>query len=171
MEQLQEKTGVDKFFLAIAGVVLVLFFVLFGFGAGVLAMLVGFVYPAFSSFKALEANCAERQRFWLVYWVVYSCFCTVECFLEPLMYFVPFYYPIKLAFLVWLFFPQTKGAETIYNSVLKDMIKPYVEALDDGLDAAAAGARDAMSKAGAAATGLVGEGMAMAGQEAVKKDI
>merc|ERR1712195_240184 len=165
MESLQDKTGVDKFFLAVAGVVAVLFFIFFGFGAGVLAMLVGFLYPAFSSFKALESQCTDRQRFWVVYW----CFSTVECFLEPFLYFVPFYYPIKLVFLVWLFYPQTKGAETIYNTVLKALIKPYVEAVDGGLDAAAAHARDAMNKAGAAASGLVGEGIGMAGQEAVKK--
>eukprot|EP00658_Telonema_sp_P-2_P048656 TRINITY_DN36_c0_g1_i4.p1 TRINITY_DN36_c0_g1~~TRINITY_DN36_c0_g1_i4.p1 ORF type:complete len:152 (+),score=59.36 TRINITY_DN36_c0_g1_i4:91-546(+) len=127
----------------------------------------GFLSPAFSSFKALEDECALRQRFWLVYWVVYSCFCTVECFLEPLLYFVPFYYPIKLGFLIWLFYPQTKGAETIYNSVLKDLIKPYVEAIDGGLEHASKSAKDAMNSASAA---VAAQASGMVGKEQVKKD-
>jgi receptor expression-enhancing protein 5/6 len=167
----EDATGVDKFFLACGGIVLALLFVLFGFGAGVLAMLVGFCYPAFSSFKALEVGAEDRQRFWLVYWVVYSTFCVIESFIEPLLYFVPFYYPIKLAFLVWLFYPQTKGALTIYDGVLKDLIKPYVDTIDSGLDAVGANMRDAMGQAGAVASQMASEGIAMAGQETLKKDL
>merc|ERR1712196_381517 len=109
--------GGDKFFIACAGVVLLLLFVLFGFGAGVLATLVGFCYPAFSSFKALEDGAADRQRFWLSY-------------------------------------PQTRGAETIYNGLLKEAIKPYVDTIDGGLDAATAQMKEAMSTAGDAASQL-----------------
>merc|ERR1719399_2321604 len=153
------------------GVVLLLLFVLFGFGAGVLATLVGFCYPAFSSFKALEDGAADRQKFWLTYWVVYSTFVVTEGFIEPILYFVPLYYPIKLAFLVWLFYPQTRGAETIYNGLLKEAIKPYVDTIDGGLDAATAQMKEAMSTAGDAASQLASEGIAMAGKEALKKDL
>ena len=113
LQQLEDKSGVDKKALAGGVGMVLLLVILFGFGAAVLSMLVGFVYPAFSSFKALEDTDAHRQRFWLVYWVVYSCFCVAECFLEPILYFVPFYTPLKLVFLVYLFYPQTKVTKPI----------------------------------------------------------
>lgn len=170
MQQLEDKTQIDKKALA-AGVALVLLLVvLFGFGASVLSMLVGFIYPAFSSFKALEEQHNDRQRFWLVYWVVYACFLVAETFLEPILYFVPFYTPIKLMFLVYLFYPSTKGALTIYDNVLRDLIKPYVQAIDDKLDDMKDAADALGAKVTGAAASVVGEGVALAGQETKKQD-
>merc|ERR1712146_23764 len=110
---------------------LVVIFILFGFGAGLLCNFVGFVYPAYASFKSLESNSHDDDRLWLTYWVVYSCFCLIEGFLEYILFWVPFYYPIKLAFLFFLFLPQTKGAMTIYEKFLRPAIKPYVSLIDD----------------------------------------
>merc|ERR1712160_156567 len=155
LQQLEDKSGVDKKALAGGVGMVLLLVILFGFGAAVLSMLVGFVYPAFSSFKALEDTDAHRQRFWLVYWVVYSCFCVAECFLEPILYFVPFYTPLKLGFLVYLFYPSTMGANTIYEGFLRDMIKPYVKAIDNAADKVAQHA----ATAAATAESMIGQGV------------
>merc|ERR1712100_242006 len=108
MQQLEDKTQVKKLYIAAALAVVTVVFILFGFGAGLLCNFVGFVYPAFASFKALDSKNEGEERNWLIYWVVYSCFCLVEGFLEYVLFWVPFYYPIKLAFLCFLFLPQTQ---------------------------------------------------------------
>ena len=46
----------------------------------ILICLVGgsFMYPAYMSFKSLEAQDAKEDRMWLTYWVVYGCFGLIE---------------------------------------------------------------------------------------------
>merc|ERR1719488_371815 len=144
MQQLEDKTQVKKLYIAAALAVVTVVFILFGFGAGLLCNFVGFVYPAFASFKALDSKNEGEERNWLIYWVVYSCFCLVEGFLEYVLFWVPFYYPIKLAFLCFLFLPQTQGAKKLYEDVL--------------------------SKVQGAASKLSGEASAAVGKESVKSD-
>merc|ERR1712057_145975 len=130
LQMLQEKTGVKKLYIAAGISLFVVIFILFGFGAGLLCNFVGFVYPAYASFKSLESQNTNDDRLWLTYWVVYSCFCLIEGFLEYILFWVPFYYPIKLAFLFYLFLPQTQGAMQIYSKFLQPLLHPYVEIID-----------------------------------------
>merc|ERR1712159_308466 len=149
LQALQDKTGVKKLYIAAGISVFVVIFILFGFGAGLLCNFVGFVYPAYASFKSLESQNTNDDRLWLTYWVVYSCFCLIEGFLEYVLFWVPFYYPIKLAFLFFLFLPQTKGAMKLYEQILRPALKPYVTMIDSA-------AGEAISKVQGAATKLSG---------------
>merc|ERR1712159_86157 len=130
MQTLQDKTGVKKLYLAAAAALFVTLFILIGFGPSLLCNFVGFVYPAYASFKSLESNNTNDDRLWLTYWVIYSCFCLVEGFLEFILFWVPFYSPIKLGFLFYLFLPQTQGAMALYEKFLRPALKPYVSAID-----------------------------------------
>merc|ERR1712164_181254 len=163
MQQLEDKTQVKKLYIAAALCVVLVVFILFGFGAGLLCNFVGFVYPAFASFKALDSKNEGEERNWLIYWVVYSCFCLVEGFLEYVLFWVPFYYPIKLAFLCYLFLPQTKGAVQLYEKFLRPALKPYVTLIDGA-------ANDAINKVQGAASTLSGQASAAVGKETVKTD-
>merc|ERR1711934_124659 len=163
MQTLQDKTGIKKLYIAAGLSLAVTIFILFGFGAGLLCNFVGFVYPAYASFKALESQNKNDDRLWLTYWVVYSCFCLIEGFLEYVLFWVPFYYPIKLAFLFFLFLPQTKGAMKLYEQILRPALKPYVTMIDGA-------AGEAIAKVQGAATKLSGEATAAVGKETLKGD-
>jgi hypothetical protein len=41
-----------------------------------------------------------------------------------LISFVPFYFLGKLGFLIWCYYPQTKGAKVVYDSVIRPFIVP-----------------------------------------------
>merc|ERR1711959_395957 len=163
LQTLQDKTGIKKLYLAAGVALVVTIIIFFGFGAGLLCNFVGFVYPAYASFKSLEANDVNEDRLWLTYWVVYSCFCLIEGFLEYVLFWVPFYYPIKLAFLCYLFLPQTKGAVQLYEKFLRPALKPYVTLIDGA-------ANDAINKVQGAASTLSGQASAAVGKETVKTD-
>merc|ERR1711959_825737 len=150
MQTLQEKTGVKKLYIAAGAAVFVTIFILVGFGPSLLCNFVGFVYPAYASFKALESNNVNDDRLWLTYWVIYSCFCLVEGFLEFILFWVPFFSPIKLGFLFYLFLPQTKGAMTLCEKFLRPALKPYVPIIDGA-------ANDVKNKVSGVASAVAGE--------------
>merc|ERR1711977_243059 len=155
--------GIKKLYIAAGLAAVLVLFILFCFGAALLCNFVGFVYPAYASFKSLESNNVNDDRLWLTYWVIYSCFCLIEGFLEFILFWVPFYSPIKLGFLFYLFLPQTKGAMTLYEKFLRPALKPYVSAIDG----AAASVVDKVSVVTAGVTGQAAGGV---GKETVKID-
>ncbi|KAJ2588953.1 ER membrane protein DP1/Yop1 [Coemansia sp. RSA 1797] len=77
---------------------------------------------AYASMEAIETPGKEDDAQWLTYWVVFGLFNVLEYFTGFLLYWFPFYYLIKLGFLVWLMAPATRGAERLYHSGLKPLM-------------------------------------------------
>ena len=81
-------------------------------------------YPTLKSFITLgEGNQAEEKQ-WLTYWVVFGAFSIVDHFAGFILMFIPFYFVLKLAFLIWLQHPSTRGASFVYDNYLRDAVKP-----------------------------------------------
>jgi hypothetical protein len=114
----------------LGGGVIFILLIFFGVGAGVLCSVVGFVYPAFKSFETIETKTKGDDIQWLVYWVLFAFFSLIETFRDFILYWIPFYYAFKLAFLSWAFLPQTKGAKFLYDSFLKDFLKKSESRID-----------------------------------------
>ena len=47
------------------------------------------------------------------YWVCYASFTVLEAFVDYILFWIPFYYALKIVFLMWLFLPTTRGAESV----------------------------------------------------------
>ena len=77
------------------------------------------------SFIALESEGADDDKQWLTYWVCFGLFNIVDQFAGIILQFIPFYFFLKLAFLVWLFHPATLGATTIFNLVILPYMTEY----------------------------------------------
>jgi len=144
---------VPKEYLSAGGAALLLVMIFLGISAGSISSIVGFVYPAFKSFQALEHRVAGEVTQWLIYWVVYAFFSIIEVFADFLLYWIPFYYAFKIAFLAWAMLPQTRGAKFLYDSFLKDFLKSN----ETKIDAALKNAKSAASKVEAETTKTVKE--------------
>mmetsp|Transcript_21547 Transcript_21547/g.28281 ORF Transcript_21547/g.28281 Transcript_21547/m.28281 type:complete len:164 (-) Transcript_21547:405-896(-) len=130
LQKLEDDTGIKKAYIVLGASAVLLLILFFGFGAGLICNLVGFIYPAYCSFKAIESKMKDEETQWLIYWVVYAIFTLLENFVDLVLYWLPFYYSFKMAFLVWLMLPSTQGASFIYNSFLKDALKNAEEKLE-----------------------------------------
>merc|ERR1719174_1005509 len=137
--EVAEFLGVEPAQVALAFIVFLLGFLLFGIGGNLITQLVGFVYPAYESFKALEPDKEKREdprmmRTWLTYWIVYSLFSVVEVFVDYILYWVPLYYLLKLVFLVWLMIPKLGGAELVYKILIEPSLRQYRKRIDVAID-------------------------------------
>ncbi|KAH6917684.1 TB2/DP1, HVA22 family-domain-containing protein [Coprinopsis sp. MPI-PUGE-AT-0042] len=73
---------------------------------------------------AIESPSPHDDVQWLTYWVVFGFLNFLESFaLRAVLYYVPWYFAFKSAFIVWLQLPAFRGAQTIYFSVLKPVLQ------------------------------------------------
>jgi receptor expression-enhancing protein 5/6 len=156
----QDALKVPKEFLVMAVGVLLAALIFFGIGAGSLCSLVGFIYPAYKSFEAIESKNRGDDTQWLIYWIVYAFFSIIEVFIDFLVYWIPFYYAFKLAFLLWAMLPQTKGAKFLYDSFLKDFLKTHESKIDQALADAKKNVGQVYAEASAASSEAISAAMA-----------
>lgn len=66
------------------------------------------LYPAYSTYKALESGDREKQKDLLSYWTVYGFLSTAEVFVDRILFWFPHYYTAKALLLIWMQHPKTQ---------------------------------------------------------------
>lgn len=91
-------------------------------GKEIFVLLVTVIYPALHSIRAIDSHDDEDDKIWLTYWMIFGFFHVIETFLGFIIYFIPYYSWIKIAFYTYLLLPQTNGAATVYNAAIKPFL-------------------------------------------------
>merc|ERR1711983_677474 len=94
----------------------------------------------------------------------------IEVFVDFLLYWIPFYYAFKVAFLLWAMLPQTKGAKDLYASFLKDFLKKNESKIDAALNEAKRNASTIVTEAAKATADLSVAGAHKLSEYASKKE-
>ncbi|KAG9035457.1 ER membrane protein DP1/Yop1 [Tulasnella sp. JGI-2019a] len=109
INQLEQKTQVPKAYGALIAAVFFLSTIFINTLALPVSNLVGWALPAYLSYRAIETPATEDDVQWLTYWTVFGFFTFLESLaLRPVLYYVPYYFPIKTAFVLWLQLPTTR---------------------------------------------------------------
>jgi receptor expression-enhancing protein 5/6 len=106
LKTVEQRTQVPKAYLVLGGVALLALLHGINSFAAPVSNLVGWALPAFFSFKALESPGPQDDIQWLTYWVVFGFFNFLESIaLRLVLYYVPWYFAFKTAFIIWLQLP------------------------------------------------------------------
>jgi len=84
----------------------------------------------YASYKAIGTKDKEDDTHWLMYWVIFGIFSVVESIGDYGLYWVPFYYELKLAFLVALQFRRFGIAKYLYENVVSPTLGKYESHID-----------------------------------------
>ncbi|KAH9624585.1 hypothetical protein KSS87_004243 [Heliosperma pusillum] len=100
-----------------------------------LVMILGYMYPAYECFKTVERNKPEIEqlRFWCQYWILVAVMTVFERVGDTFVSWVPMYSEAKLAFVIYLWYPRTKGTTYVYDSFFKPYVTKHETEIDRNL--------------------------------------
>uniref|UniRef100_A0A8C8S423 Receptor expression-enhancing protein n=1 Tax=Pelusios castaneus TaxID=367368 RepID=A0A8C8S423_9SAUR len=90
----------------------------------------GMLYPAYASYKAVKTKNIREYVRWMMYWIVFALFMAMETLTDTFISWFPFYYEIKMAFVVWLLSPYTKGASLLYRKFVHPTLSRREKEID-----------------------------------------
>jgi len=67
----------------------------------------------------------------MMYWMVFAAFTFLESFTDLTLFWIPFYYELKLLFILWLVFAPTRGSSVIFRKLLYPQLLKREKAIDD----------------------------------------
>eukprot|EP00603_Paraphysomonas_imperforata_P007589 CAMPEP_0114418432 /NCGR_PEP_ID=MMETSP0103-20121206/3494_1 /TAXON_ID=37642 ORGANISM="Paraphysomonas imperforata, Strain PA2" /NCGR_SAMPLE_ID=MMETSP0103 /ASSEMBLY_ACC=CAM_ASM_000201 /LENGTH=175 /DNA_ID=CAMNT_0001586791 /DNA_START=47 /DNA_END=574 /DNA_ORIENTATION=- len=131
-DELYKKTGVAPEVVVVAIGALLAVMLFFGIFPHLICDLVAYVFPFYGTLSTIESK--KFKKNWLVYWVLVGMIGILETVIHIILYWIPFYYPLKAVFLVWAMHPQYEGATAIYDKFLKDHVKSNIEKVDSAME-------------------------------------
>jgi hypothetical protein len=108
MKSIKDKTGIDGIFVIIF-LSLCVFLVYMEIFESLITSLVGTLYPGFSTIKAIQKNKDKKE--WLTYWVIFGSFLIFDMFSTIIIKVVPYYFVLKIIFLIWMFILEIMDAK------------------------------------------------------------
>ncbi|CAG9531567.1 unnamed protein product [Cercopithifilaria johnstoni] len=97
----------------------------------IVVLTAGTLYPAYRSYKAVRTKDVREYVKWMMYWIVFAFFCFVETIADVIVSFwLPFYYELKIIFVLWLLSPWTKGASILYRKWVHPTLTKHERDID-----------------------------------------
>ena len=130
-DQLYEKTGVAPEVLIMISIIVLSFMLFFGIFPNIICNLIAYLFPFYGTLYTIENKKFDKN--WLIYWVLLGMISVMESAIHIILYWIPFYYPLKAVFLLWSMSTKYKGATLVYEKLLKERVKRSLETVDDAM--------------------------------------
>ncbi len=124
IKDLAQKTNLPPITFAVAPILLMVFAIALDIGASLCTCTIGVAYPTIQSILALESKSSDDDKQWLTYWSIYGLLVVFDQ-ISFITNNIPYYFFVKVCFLIWLFNPATNGATKIYTNGISPLLKKY----------------------------------------------
>ncbi|XP_070783243.1 receptor expression-enhancing protein 3 isoform X3 [Enoplosus armatus] len=94
-------------------------------------LMFGTLYPAYYSYKAVKTKNVKEYVRWMMYWIVFALYTVVETITDLTLAWFPLYYELKIAIVIWLLSPYTRGASLIYRKCLHPLLSSREREIDE----------------------------------------
>jgi len=84
----------------------------------------------YASYKAIGSANKEDDTQWLMYWVIFGIFTVFESISDYSLYWVPFYYELKLGFLISLQIRSLNIAPFLFRNFVQPTFAKYESRID-----------------------------------------
>uniref|UniRef100_H3CCY2 Receptor expression-enhancing protein n=1 Tax=Tetraodon nigroviridis TaxID=99883 RepID=H3CCY2_TETNG len=91
----------------------------------------GTLYPAYYSYKAVKTKNVKEYVRWMMYWIVFALYTVAETITDLTLAWFPLYYELKIAVVIWLLSPYTRGASLIYRKCLHPLLSSKEREIDE----------------------------------------
>jgi len=120
LKNIRNKTGIPLVY--ILGILIMLSLIVLYSLSGIRAItsIVGVIVPGYMSLKALKDD--NKLELWLSYWIWYGLFSLIESITDIFLFWIPMYEFMKMAFCIYLYAPNTKGALFLYRKILQPLV-------------------------------------------------
>jgi len=116
LEKFEQKTGSKREYLSYGAAALVALYLLLGAGASVVCnVLIGAIYPASASLRAVRNQDSSQDTRLLTYWALFGSLLVLDSVLSEL----PGFYLLKALGLLALSLPQLHGSEIVFARALE----------------------------------------------------
>jgi len=171
LTMIEQKTNIKKRYIALVAIVVISIYLVIGLAKDLLCNLIGFVYPAYISVKAIESTDKDDDTEWLMYWVVFSTFSCVEFFSDILLSWFPFYFLGKCIFLIWCMAPTSyNGSKILYSKLIRPFVLKHENKIDGALGKAIGNAKTMFNSAKEEANKVVADATSEAVKNALSGD-
>jgi len=103
----------------------------------IVIVFLGTLYPAYASYKAIRNKDVKEYVKWMMYWIVFALFITVEMITDVFFAFwFPFYYELKIVVFLWLLSPATEGSSILYRKFVHPTLVKNEQEIDEYLSRA-----------------------------------
>jgi len=99
--------------------------------SSIVVLVFGTLYPAYCSYKAVKSKNVREYVKWMMYWIVFALFTSAETFADIFISWLPFYYEVKVVFVIWLLSPYTKGSSFLYRKFVHPTLARRESEIDD----------------------------------------
>ncbi|KAJ3433244.1 receptor expression-enhancing protein [Anaeramoeba flamelloides] len=100
---------------------------------GIVQGIVGFLWPAYKSFKAIKTEEKDDDTELLIYWTVAGFFSFFEYWADFIVSWFPFYYELKIVFFIWLQNPYFNGSQFLWKYFLMPFLDSKEKQIDEGI--------------------------------------
>ncbi|KFW75054.1 Receptor expression-enhancing protein 2, partial [Manacus vitellinus] len=85
---------------------------------------------------------------WMMYWIVFAFFTTAETLTDIVLSWFPFYFELKIAFVIWLLSPYTKGSSVLYRKFVHPTLSNKEKEIDEYITQACDKSYETMMRVG-----------------------